>query len=324
MHNALISVMVPIYNVAPYLDRCVSSLVNQTYRNLEILLVDDGSTDGSGQLADNWGARDPRITVFHRENGGIASTRNFGLDHARGQYLSFVDSDDFVDETFIQVLYDTLVSNGVKMSVIGYQRFSDEKDIVVDRTREWVTAILSTEKTMSLLFEANVGDYTWNKLYSRELFSRIRYPVGRVFEDVGTTYFLVGQCNRIAYCPVPLYFYRQRVGSITHSVTSKIALDRYEIYRQRYQYLNTRYPELLINKTYFLSQIFESFPDLPPELRVAVTAEAAGIVKSLGRELSLKTRLKFLAIQTVPDLYAWNKKRKKEKKLRRLASSSLR
>lgn len=316
MYDALISVIVPIYNVAPYLDRCVSSLVNQTYRNLEILLVDDGSTDASGQIADAWGARDPRIVVFHQEHGGVSSTRNFGLDRARGAYLSFVDSDDFVDEAFIQVLYETLVSAGVKMSMIGYQRFTDEKDIAVDRTRERETAILSTEKAMELLYEANAGDYAWNKLYSRELFSGIRYPVGRVFEDAGTTYLLIDRCDNVVYCPAPLYFYFQRADSIVHTVTDKMRVDRFEMLFQRYLYIKDRYPGILVNKTYFLNRIFETIPYLPEELRVRGIAEAAQLAKELGNKISLKTKLKCLALQTVPRLYAWNKKRKNERRQR--------
>ena len=115
MAEALISVIVPVYNVAAYLDRCVDSLVKQTYRNPEIILVDDGATDDSGVLADRWGERDGRITVYHKENGGVSDARNYGIDRARGQYLSFVDPDDFVVEAFIQVVYDTLVSAGTKM-----------------------------------------------------------------------------------------------------------------------------------------------------------------------------------------------------------------
>ncbi|MGM9604325.1 MAG: hypothetical protein ACI3XG_04605 [Faecousia sp.] len=175
---------------------------------------------------------------------------------------------------------------------------------------------------MGLLFDNRIGDVPWNKLCVRELYAEIRYPLGKVFEDAGTTYLLLAQCGAAAFCPAPLYFYRLRAGSITHSVTSKGTLDRYEMHLRRYRYIVARYPELKINKTSFLHQIIESIPYLPPEVRAEAAAEAAAIVKSLGRELSLKTRLKSLAIRTVPDLYAWNKKRKKEKKLRRMARSS--
>ena len=321
MYDALISVIVPIYNVAPYLDRCVSSLVNQTYRNLEILLVDDGSTDESGQIADVWSARDPRIVVFHQEHSSVSSARNVGLDRARGQYLSFVDSDDFVDETFIQVLYETLVSNSVKMSIIGFQKFIDEKDIVVDRIRECKIQVLEGEHLIRTLFDGTIGVYVWNRLCASELYDGIRFPLGKLYEDAGTTHLLLAQCGAAAFCPAPLYFYRQRVGSIMHSLPSRSTPDRYEMHRRRYQDVVAWYPQLKINRTSFLHQIFESFPDLPPEIRVEATAEAAAIVKSFGREISLKTRLKFLAIRTVPNLYAWNKKRKKEQKQKHLARS---
>ena len=125
MQKDLISVIVPIYNVEPYLDRCVGSLVRQTYDNLEILLVDDGSTDNSGVLAEDWGRKDSRITVYHKKNGGLSDARNYGIDRAKGRYLSFVDSDDFVDEAFLQVLYDMLICAEAQMSVVGFLRFAD-------------------------------------------------------------------------------------------------------------------------------------------------------------------------------------------------------
>ena len=284
--------------------------------------MDDGSTDESGQIADAWGAREPRIVVFHKEHGGPSSARNYAIDRAQGQYLSFVDSDDFVDETFIQVLYETLVSANAQISVVGFQRFTDEKDIVVDRTRKWKTKVFEGENVMRYLFNREAGDVVWNKLFARELFDGIRFPVGKLHEDVGTNCFLFGKCARLAARPAPLYFYFQRADSLTHTVTDKLIVDRFEMRLQRYLYIEGLYPGLLINKTYFLNRIFEEFPYLSEERRVQLIAEAAQLAKELGNNISLKTKLKCFAIQTVPNLYVWNKKRKIEKKRKHVARSA--
>ena len=319
MYDALISVIVPIYNVAPYLDRCVSSLVNQTYRNLEILLVDDGSTDESGQIADAWGAREPRIVVFHKEHGGPSSARNYAIDRAQGQYLSFVDSDDFVDETFIQVLYETLVSANAQISVVGFQRFTDEKDIVVDRTRKWKTKVFEGENVMRYLFNREAGDVVWNKLFARELFDGIRFPVGRLHEDVGTTCFLFGKCARLAARPAPLYFYFQRAGSIVHTYSVKHLEHNWEMHHRKYQYIKQCYPDLLDNDLALINHIFDLFPYLSAEHQRQAAKGVSQLVKHVGHEVPLNTKLKCFAIQTVPNLHAWNKKRKIEKKRKHVA-----
>lgn len=307
----LISIIVPVYNVEKYLDRCINSLVNQTYRNLEIILIDDGSTDRCPELCDEWARRDRRVVVFHKENGGLSDARNVGIDYAHGQYLSFVDSDDFVDETFIRVLYDTLVSTNCKMSVIGFQRFFDESKIAVDRTRKWDIRLYTTEEALTCLFSGGeqFSDYSWNKMYLKELFSEVRYPVRKRFEDVGTNFLLVDQCDWVAYYPAPLYFYRQRADSILHNWDEGLELDFFEMAGKRHRYLKDKYPGLLANDFSYFSNIFNCFPYLSREARKQAAAKAAELWEAVKPFCSLKTKVKYIAIQTVPGLYAWNKRR---------------
>ena len=309
--QALISIIVPVYNVEKYLYRCVNSLVNQTYRNLEIILVDDGSTDGSPGICDNWARRDHRVVVFHKENGGLSDARNVGIDHAHGQYLSFVDSDDFVDETFIRVLYDTLVSTNCKMSVIGFQRFFDEKKLAVDSSRKWDIRLYTTEEALTCLFAGGeqFSDYAWNKMYERDLFDSVRYPVKKRFEDVGTCFLLVDQCDRVAYNPAPLYFYFQRADSIMYNWDEGLELDFFEMAGKRHRYIKDRYPGLLANDFSYFSNIFSCFPYLSGEARKQAAAKAAQLWETVMPFCSLKTKVKYFAIQTVPGLYAWNKRR---------------
>ena len=311
IEQALISIIVPVYNVEKYLNRCVNSLVNQTYQNLEIILVDDGSTDGCPEICDNWARRDPRVVVRHIENSGIGGARNVGIDHAHGQYLSFVDSDDFVDETFIRVLYDTLVRANCKMSVIGFQRFFDEEKIAVDRTRKWDIRLYTTEEALTCLFAGGeqFSDYAWNKMYQRELFASVRYPVKKRFEDVGTSFLLVEQCDRVAYYPAPLYFYFQRADSIMHHWEVGLELDFFEMAGKRHRYLKDRHPGLLTDDFSYFSSIFNCFPYFSKEARKQAVVEAADLWKTVRPFCSLKTKVKYYAIRTVPGLYAWNKQR---------------
>lgn len=323
--QALVSVIVPVYNVEKYLDRCVNSLVNQTYRNLEIILVDDGSTDGCPEICDNWARRDDRVVVRHIKNSSLGGARNAGIDCAHGQYLSFVDSDDFVDETFIQVLYDTLVSTNCKLSVIGFQRFFDENKVAVDRTRQWDIRLYTTEEALACLFTGGeqFSDYSWNKMYQRELFASIRYPVRKRCEDVGTTFLLVDQCDRVAYYPAPLYFYRQRADSIMHNWDERLELDFFEMASKRHRYLKAKHPGLRTDSLSYFSNIFNCFPYFSNEARKQAVTEAAELWEAVKPFCSLKTKVKYFAIQTVPGLYAWNKRRNnKRSRERRWESAS--
>lgn len=311
MEKELISIIVPIYNVEKYLDRCVNSLVKQTYQNLEIILVDDGSTDHCPEICDKWASYDQRIVALHQENGGIGGARNAGIEYAHGQYLSFVDADDFVDETFIQVLFDTMVSTNCKMSVIGFQFFFEEEKIGIDRNQKWDIRLYTTEEALTCLFAGGgqFSDYAWNKMCHRELFSSVRYPVKKRFEDVGTTYLLLDQCDQVAYYPAPLYFYCQRSNSVMHTWDKGLELDYFEMSRKRYRYLRDRHPGLLVNNFSFFTNIFNCFPYFSKEARKQAITDAAELWETVKPFCSLKTKIKYYAIQTVPGLYAWNKRR---------------
>ena len=318
MQEDLISVIVPIYNVEPYLDRCVGSLVRQTYDNLEILLVDDGSTDNSGVLAEDWGRKDSRITVYHKKNGGLSDARNYGIDRAKGRYLSFVDSDDFVDEAFFQVLYDMLICAEAQMSVVGFLRFADENTLVPGGSRDREVQVYSTREAMAKHFDRRFSVNAWNKLYDRSLFAEIRFPPCTIAEDLATTYRLIDKSRRVAFCPVPLYYYFQRADSIMHRRGAAEERETYGIFLTRYRYLKENYPELAVNDRAFFDEIFETFPFLSPQARAEALAEAAAIWGGIEQEASLKTRLKYLAIRHTPGLYAWNKRRKNEKNKKKL------
>lgn len=230
-----ISVVVPIYNVEKYLDKCVESIVGQTYRNLEIILVDDGSTDCSGIMCDTWAEKDNRICVIHKENGGLSDARNKGIDIATGKWIGFVDSDDYIDATMFEKLYYACVDNNCHISSCGFKR-------VFDKGRfgdEWTTKedmLLNRDEMMEYLYLAAVGWGAWNKLYDITLFDDIRYPYGKTREDEFTTYKIFCKTEKLYYIHECLYFYYQRENSITGIAFSIKNLDSLEALEQAMQY----------------------------------------------------------------------------------------
>ena len=183
MQTPLISVIVPVYNVEPYLRRCVDSILRQTYRNLEILLVDDGSTDRSGTICDACAQQDTRVKVIHQKNGGLSAARNCGLETARGEYISFVDSDDLINDRMIETLYRDLAGQGADISAVGYRMFENQEELRPEEITAPVQCMTGKEALRRILVSEEIGDFAWNKLYKKILFQTIRYPEGRVFED---------------------------------------------------------------------------------------------------------------------------------------------
>lgn len=236
----LVSIIVPVYNVEEYLEQCIQSLLGQTYKNIEIILVDDGSADSSGGICDRQGRTDSRITVIHKENGGLSDARNAGIDRANGEWLMFVDSDDWVHENYCRDALDIVRESDADIGVFHYWEYWEGEGI---RTvREGPEGIFNSEEALCHLASGNTRDYAWNKIYKRELFSGIRYPVGRVFEDIGTTYKLFDAAQRIRMVKTSLYFYRRRKGSITLSPRAGAVMDMFELLMEQYKFCSKKYP----------------------------------------------------------------------------------
>ena len=266
MQTPLISVIVPVYNVEPYLRRCVDSILRQTYRNLEILLVDDGSTDRSGTICDEYARQDTRVRVIHQKNQGQAAARNHGIDQEKGGYLSFVDSDDFIDERMLETLYHDAVEADVMLAAAGFRKVSDA--VASSAPTEGIgPEIMSGKEAIdSLLLSEEIGDFPWNKLYDRRLFDGVRYPEGYIFEDLGTTYRLVERCPRISFRREALYNYYQRADS-TLNQTKKLRFyeNKFDMGYSRYVWLRERYGEFLENDAALLSNIEHCWPYLAQE-----------------------------------------------------------
>lgn len=226
MDGDLISVIVPVYNVEHYLEKCVTSILNQTYTNLEIILVDDGSTDYSGIMCDELEKMDARIKVIHKANGGLSSARNAGIDSATGKYIGFIDSDDYIDVKMFELLYSAIKNNSADISVCNYSWVNENGRVFNTTTLN--NAIYSSDEVLCSYFLDNLSSWViaCNKLYLTSLFKEIRYPEGKINEDSFVIHHILNNCKKITSIPESLYFYFQRSGSITKS---KFKVSRFDV-----------------------------------------------------------------------------------------------
>ena len=219
MQEEIISIIIPVYNVEQYLAECVNSVRSQTYQQLEILLINDGSTDRSPEICEELAAQDSRIRLIHQENQGLSGARNRGIDEATGAYLIFVDSDDWLPEHHVARLYDKMLEYQADMVIAHHCSFRGEDSTFLYYTTEVFEQLYSREEMLAEYPKRRMIDgvflSAWAKLYKRRLFDKVRYPVGRVAEDAATTYKLYLEAERILYLNEPLYYYLLRPGSIS-------------------------------------------------------------------------------------------------------------
>ena len=243
----LISLVIPVYNVDRFLDRCVQSIVNQSYDNLEIILVDDGSTDKSGVLCDKWAREYHNIIVIHKENGGLSSARNAGIEVAHGKYISFIDSDDFLLDDAISYLYNIIGENDI---AIGNYIETDGDSIEAPNASYSVKQITGREALQLLFTKDTVQAVTsWAKLYKSILFQNIRYTEGMLHEDEATTYKLYYSCNRIVISDKPVYAYFQNRESISRRPSKKNFTDLEVILKDQISFFTKAGLEEFADKT---------------------------------------------------------------------------
>lgn len=213
-----ISIVVPVYNVERYLTECVDSILNQTFRDFELVLVDDGSKDNSGKLCDEYAQKDSRIKVIHKENGGLSDARNAGIAVAKGEYIGFVDSDDCVNQDMFFKLYELVQEYRAEIAICSFSQIDQDGSLgesFIDLENEQVISkMLAQEKYFEGYSQAMIYTVAWNKLYKRSLFETMRYPKGKTHEDEFVTFRLLGAASVIAYTPYCGYLYRCRTESI--------------------------------------------------------------------------------------------------------------
>lgn len=249
--NELISVIIPIYKVEEYLEECITSIVNQTYSNLEIVLVDDGSPDNCPHMCDEWAGRDSRIKVIHKANGGLSDARNAGIGIASGEYIAFVDSDDFIKLDMLEKLHAALVKADADIAACGILTCEGKKQAA------WGcrNTVGTPEQIYALLYNDTAYPVAaWNKLYRRNCWETLRFPVGKTCEDAFTTYQLIHNAQRIVMIPEALYCYRIRSGSIMTSAFSLKKMDEEEAWRSNYEFMEMHYPRFRKNAFDFYLQ----------------------------------------------------------------------
>lgn len=240
----MLSIIVPIYNVEKYLNKCVDSILRQTFTDFELILVDDGSPDKCGEICDFYEKKDRRVKVIHKKNGGLSSARNAGIDIAKGEYIGFVDSDDYIEPFMYERLITSLQKNDCLLAVcaINYV-FEDGKTICKvenekDQVFDFSAAIL--EMNTYRLFDMGA----WSKVYHKSLFHNLRFPVGKLSEDFYIMYKIFDRAQKISYVATPCYNYLQRQNSISRN--TKINHDFEYAAKEQMEYLETKYPELSV------------------------------------------------------------------------------
>lgn len=309
-----ISVIVPIYKVEAYLDKCVQSIVDQTYTNLEIILVDDGSPDRCGQMCDVWAEKDSRIRVIHKENGGLSDARNAGLAVATGQLVSFIDSDDWIDPEFLQTLYEALKQNDAQIAECGIRLVDGEGRVLSRRGPGKSETIGKIEALRRLVLEDGIYQTVWNKLYRRDVIGDILFEKGKYNEDDFWTYQIFDRIERLALVERPMLNYLQRGGSIMGQGYSLKRLDGLEARYLRWQYLQ-KYEELAcLTRQHYM---FDCMWQLQCALRLLQGEDRRTAVKAiLNRKkqtpkvaqrnliVNTKYRIWYCAFQTCPKFTA--------------------
>ncbi len=246
LDNPLISVIVPIYNVELYLSRCIESIINQSYFNLEIILIDDGSTDNCLKICEEYQKKDKRIKIIHKKNGGLSDARNAGLDIMKGDYVTCIDSDDFVSKYFLENLLSALKKSNCQISTSWFVNYYENDPIPNQKkiSNQDINVYSKEEFYEKLLYQDGVEVSAWGKLYKSSLFKDVRYPVGKLYEDIPTTYLLIEKVDNIAVIPNIDYFYFQRRDSIAKSNFSIKKMDAINHMSQFKNFIISNYPQL--------------------------------------------------------------------------------
>lgn len=221
----LISIVVPIYNVENYLEKCIQSILKQSFNDFELILVNDGSTDGSEKICNYYKELDSRIIYIYKENGGLSSARNIGIKNSTGNYITFIDSDDYISEEYLEVLYNSLLTNDADISVGRHCRVDEYNNISYDISGTNQFTCDSTEALNCIFYQKYISVSACSKLYKKSLFNDILFPEGKLYEDINTIPYIFEKAKVVSYESNIIYYYRIRFASITNSSYSKKDLD---------------------------------------------------------------------------------------------------
>lgn len=245
INTPLISVIVPVYNVAEYLPKCVDSILAQSYSHLEIILVDDGSTDESGRICDEYSKNDSRVKTIHKANGGLSDARNVGIEASSGDYIMFVDSDDLIHYRFVETLLGLSLDHKAGIASVEFKSFYEESDLDLSEAFDGKVMVFSSEESIERVLYQNVLDNSvCNKIYARDVIGNLRFPIGKLYEDMAICYRLMERTSKVAHKQVPLYYYRLRKDSITGNFSFRRA-DVLDITDEIVDYAKQHRPSLI-------------------------------------------------------------------------------
>ena len=308
-NEELISIIIPIYNVEKYLEECIESVINQTYKNLEIILVDDGSTDRCLEICKKYEKQDNRIKVIHQENAGVSVARNVGIDFSTGQYIGFLDSDDFIEKDMYEQLYKNLKAE--KADIAGcdyyiYNTFKATKSDILTKKK----SVMTTEEALIKMNELRgFGVGVWNKLYKRKLLNGIRFPIGKRGEDWFIIYKIIDKAKKIVYNPNAKYYYRQRGESYTKS--NEVNWCGLEAATEVLEFTKRKYPKAVISARFaYITANLEVYNQMlknnyskekKKEIIANIKRERKGILNMQG--IRLYKKLQIICFSSVRVLY---------------------
>ena len=301
MQQPLISVIVPIYNVEKYVRRCLDSLLHQTMKEIEVICIDDGSTDDSGRIADEY-LSDSRFKCYHTKNHGLSEVRNSGIRLASADYIMFVDSDDWVSDHFCQKAYEAAIEQRADIVIFGAYKVKNGK---IRQARNWIIPDRPLDEIEAHEFG---GAAVWNKLYRRDLFKEIAYPVGRSYEEIATTHKVVHAAGKIVIIPHHLYYHLSREGSISNSHSAQNRKDAFTAALERYEDLvSYGYPEEKIRSFLCGYAIALLLRVQPEDTLYNIAANIVDETKMIPGSLSKKRKIAFALWKTDRRLFAFLK-----------------
>ena len=306
MEKPLISVIVPAYNVEKFIGKCIDSILRQSFKDFEVLLIDDGAKDSTPEICDACAKKDSRIKVYHKENGGLSDARNYGIDRMQGKYVTLIDSDDYVDSGYFEYLYGLITQEeDIQIAICGKKSVREDENASPDP--ETFHEIITGERAVQkMLCGHGSGHSAWGKLYSADLWKTVRYPKGKIYEDYATTYRVMALVDKAAWGNAAMYFYVQHIESIMHQKCSRRSLSLVDIADEETEFIVKKWPALkqealarkVTSELKCLQNILnaknEEFDDYKQKIVEDVRRHKGELLAS--KKVALKTKIKIIAL----------------------------
>ena len=306
MEKPLISVIVPAYNVEKFIGKCIDSILRQSFKDFEVLLIDDGAKDSTPEICDACAKKDSRIKVYHKENGGLSDARNYGIDRMQGKYVTFIDSDDYVDSGYFEYLYGLITQEeDIQIAICGKKSVREDENASPDP--ETFHEIITGERAVQkMLCGHGSGHSARAKLYSANLWKTVRYPKGKIYEDYATTYRVMALVDKAAWGNAAMYFYVQHIESIMHQKCSRRSLSLVDIADEETEFIVKKWPALkqealarkVTSELKCLQNILnaknEEFDDYKQKIVEDVRRHKGELLAS--KKVALKTKIKIIAL----------------------------